>query len=211
MKWFALKTLGGIFLIFGLIYMTMVFTHRVSFLVYITWCMFLAFGGVGLFLYADRIKANQVKSGFIGIVSGLLLWSFIGEFLAALDWIVIADWRFSPVLLLSIFFFIFLFIRGYLPNYALFTSGHFLIIWLLHSIMVFEIHILGKSQYPSVHLSTFITAGIFLIIASFSAWRMFNARSKMACMVWTIATLLFGWSFLEFIWAWRILPGPYSL
>ncbi|GAH01847.1 unnamed protein product, partial [marine sediment metagenome] len=95
-----------------------------------------------------------------GILSGLALWGFLGEYLEHLGWFNLASWHYLPALLILTFFITFLLKKEYLPIRFGFAFGHFLGIWALHMLMITQFELLGKTHwltYPSAIVIGIIT------------------------------------------------------
>jgi len=80
-----------------------------------------------------------------GILSGLTLWGFLGEYLEHIGWLDLAHWHFAPALIILAFIVIFLIKRKYLPARFGFCFGMFLCIWGLHMLMINQFELLGKN------------------------------------------------------------------
>ncbi|RKX68762.1 hypothetical protein DRP43_05155, partial [candidate division TA06 bacterium] len=141
---------------------------------------------------------------------GISLWGFFGEFLEDADLYVkdatveIAHWNFLPILFFVIF--LFLNLRKYLSIPIQFSLLSFLLIWILHFIMIFQLEVLSRT-----HLSTYIMCGIFAFLTGFSVYKVRRSKSINLIMFWSYFGLLTAWSVLEYIWGWRLIPGPYSI
>jgi hypothetical protein len=141
-----------------------------------------------------------------GILSGLALWGFLGEYLEHLGWLDIAHWHYLPFLLILTFIIIFITVRRYLPARFGFSFGFFSGIWGLHMLMITQFEILGKT-----HWITYLSAGLFTIMAIFSYFRIRKTKTVNQKMVWALVLLLSSWTVLEYLWGWRVIPGPYSI
>lgn len=212
MRKMAFKTLFTVLIFFGMIYMLLVFANRWGKIPYFIAGVSLAFVGIVLILYADRLKNDLYKSNTLAVLASISLWGFIGEFLENADLYIphasieIAHWNYLPILFLSILMFSYLLKRRYLPVFLLFFFGSFLGIWVLHYIMILELEI-----FSSTSLIAYSTFFVFLIATIFSAYKMIRSDTTNQSMAYALATLYLGWSLLEFIWIWRLIPGPYSL
>jgi hypothetical protein len=116
----------------------------------------------------------------------------------------IADWNFLPILILAIL--ISLQIRQSIPIFVRFFMISFLLIWSMHFIMIFQFEILSRT-----HWSTFVMCGIFLLLAVISIIKARKSLSVYSIMFWSYFGLLSAWSILEYVWGWRLIPGPYSI
>lgn len=210
MKSISIKTFTSTFAFFVFTYMLLVIANRVGKIPYFFAGIVLLFTGITLFLRSEKIKENAFKRNLCGIFSGISLWGFLGEFLENADMYVkdatveIAHWNFLPILLLMSF--LFLDLRKHLPLSVQFSLGSFLLIWTLHYIMVFQFQVLGQT-----HFTTYIMCGIFVFLTGFSVNKAKTNKSINSIMFWTYFGLLTAWSILEYIWGWRLLPGPYSI
>ncbi|OYD15055.1 hypothetical protein CH330_06715, partial [candidate division WOR-3 bacterium JGI_Cruoil_03_51_56] len=57
----------------------------------------------------------------------------------------------------------------------------------------------------------FLAAAVFIGGVILSVLRLRRVRSTGAAMAWGLALLLLAWAVLEYVWAWRLIPGPYSI
>lgn len=158
------------------------------------------------FWMSEGHKANSAAANQWGIISGLALWGFLGEYLEHLEWLDIASWHYLPALLILSFFSILLLRKEYLPIRFGFALGHFLGIWALHMLMITQFELLGRT-----HWITYPTALVIGILALFSYIKIRRAKSIDQKMVWSLGLLLTSWTVLEYVWAWRLIPGPYSI
>lgn len=146
------------------------------------------------------------------ILASISLWGFMGEFLENANLYInhasieIAHWNYLPVLLIFILMFIYLLKRKYLPVFLQFFYGSFLGIWTLHYIMIFELEVFSITS----HITHF-TFGVFLVATILPGYKMTKSDGINESMAYALAALYLGWSLLEFIWIWRLIPGPYSI
>lgn len=210
MERIGIKTFFPTLIFFGFSYMLLVFTNRAGEIPYLFAGFVLLIIGIFLFLRSEKIKENAFKSNLLAIFSGISLWGFFGEFLENANLYIkdatieIAHWNFLPILLLAIF--LFLNLRKHLPISIQFSLVSFLLIWTLHYIMIFQLEVLSRT-----HLSTYIMCGIFAFLAGFSVYKVRRSKSINLTMFWSYFGLLTAWSVLEYIWGWRLIPGPYSI
>lgn len=210
MERIGIKTFFSTLIFFGFSYMLLVFTNRAGNIPYLFAGFVLLIIGIFLFLRSEKIKENTFKSNLLAIFSGISLWGFFGEFLENANLYIknatleIAHWNFLPILLLAIF--LFLNLRKHLPISIQFSLVSFLLIWTLHYIMIFQLEVLSPR-----HLSTYIMCGIFAFLAGFSVYKVRRSKSINLIMFWSYFGLLTAWSVLEYIWGWRLIPGPYSI
>lgn len=191
---------------FGASYMAMVFADRAGAVPYAILGMVL-FGLVGFsWVMCERTRSNPAQSNMWGILCGLWFWAFVGEVMENLGWADIASWHYAPVLILLITGFMFVALRRYVPERFLFAGGHFLGIWSLHMVMIAQLELLGR-----LHWSTYPAAAVFIGASLFAVLRLRRARTTGPAMAWGVALLLFAWTVLEYVWAWRLIPGPYSV
>ncbi len=191
---------------FGSLYILLVFSSRYSQTSYHIIGGLLAVFSIFAFVTSEGHKSNSTAANQWGIISGLALWGFLGEYLEHLEWLDIAHWHYLPALLILAFFTIFLLKKEYLPVRFGFASGHFLGIWILHMLMITQFGLLGKT-----HWITYPTAVFIAIFALFSYVKIRRAKSIDQKMVWSLVLLLTSWTVLEYVWAWRLIPGPYSI
>ena len=209
--------------------MTLVFTNRAGYIPYLFAGFILLFVGIILFLKSIRLvqssRLNHSDSGntvpvlddkkifysnLLAIISGVSLWGFFGEFLENADLYIkgatieIAHWNFLPVLVLMIF--IFLNLKKHLPVPVQFSLSSFLLIWSMHYIMIFQYEVLSR-----IHFTTYIMCGIFLFLTGLSIYKVRKNEQINSVMFWSYFGLLTAWSVLEYIWGWRLIPGPYSI
>ena len=229
MKNIGLKTVIFTLLFFGFTYMLLVFTSRAGNVPYLFAGFILLFIGIILFLKSIQlvqssrlnhlINSNAVPvlddkkvfySNLLAIISGISLWGFFGEFLENADLYIkdatieIAHWNFLPVLLLIIF--LFLNLRKYLPVPVQFSLSSFLLIWSMHYIMIFQYEVLSRT-----HFTTYIMCAIFMILTGLSIYKARKNKQIHSVMFWSYFGLLTAWTVLEYIWGWRLIPGPYAI
>ncbi|MCK4654846.1 MAG: hypothetical protein KAU01_10420 [Candidatus Cloacimonetes bacterium] len=233
MKNIGLRTVLYTLLFFGFTYMLLVFTSRAGNIPYLFAGLILL--GLGIYLYFKSIQLVQspIKSGtrlnhpvnntvsvldekknfysnLMAIISGISLWGFFGEFLENADLYIkdatieIAHWNFLPVLVLIIF--LFLNLRKYLPIPVQFSLSSFLLIWSMHYIMIFQYEVLSRT-----HITTYIMCGVFLILTGLSVYKARKGKQINSIIFWSYFGLLTAWSVLEYIWGWRLIPGPYLI
>ncbi len=206
MKNTAFKTFLITFICFGGLYVLLVLSSRYSQTSYHIIGTLLAVFSIFAFVMSELQKEKPVIANQWGILSGLALWGFLGEYLEHLGWLDIASWHYLPALLILTFFTIFLLKKTHLPVRFGFAFGHFLGIWTLHMLMITQFELLGKN-----HWSTYPTAVFIGIVALFSYIKIRRAKSIDQKMVWSLVLLLTSWTVLEYIWAWRLIPGPCSI
>ena len=234
MKNIGLKTVIFTLLFFGFTYMLLVFTSRAGNVPYLFAGFILLFIGIILFLKSIQLVQSPIKSGtrlnhpinsntvpvlddkkvfysnLLAIISGISLWGFFGEFLENADLYIkdatieIAHWNFLPVLVLIIF--LFLNLRKYLPVPVQFSLSSFLLIWSMHYIMIFQYEVLSRT-----HFTTYIMCGIFVFLAGLSIYKARKSKQINSIMFWSYFGLLTAWTVLEYIWGWRLIPGPYAI
>jgi hypothetical protein len=190
--------------------MLLVFTNRAGNIPYLFAGFILLFVGIILFLKSQKNTENSFISNLLAIISGISLWGFFGEFLENADLFIknasieIAHWNFLPVLVLMIF--LFLNLRKYLPIPVQFSLSSFLLIWSMHYIMIFQYEVLSRT-----HFTTYIMCGIFVILTGLSIYKARKSKHINSIMFWSYLGLLCAWSVLEYIWGWRLIPGPYLI
>jgi hypothetical protein len=191
---------------FGVTYMLLVFTSRWNQAAYAAAGILTGIAAVVSFILAEVKRRQEFASNMWGILAGLFLWGFVGEFLEAIGWVVIANYHLFPVLLIAGFFLVFLVVRKQLADRFAFAFGLFAGIWGLHMWMIYQFEHLSPT-----HWSTYPSAAIAGVGAVISFTLMARAKKTSAKMAWAIAGLLLGWTVLEYVWGWRIIPGPYSI
>ena len=210
MKNIGLKTVIYTLLFFGFTYMLLVFMSRAGNIPYLFAGFILLFVGIILFLQSQKNTENSFMSNLLAIISGISLWGFFGEFLENADLYIkdatieIAHWNFLPVLVLMIF--LFLNLRKYLPIPVQFSLSSFLLIWSMHYIMIFQYEVLSRT-----HFTTYIMCGVFVILTVLSTYKARKSKQINSVMFWSYFGLLTAWSVLEYIWGWRLIPGPYAI
>ena len=210
MKKIGLKTILFTLVFFGFTYMLLVFTNRAGRVPYIFAGCILLVLGIYLFYKSQRIEENMFLSNLLAIFSGISFWGFFGEFMENADLYIkdatveIAHWNFLPILLFMIF--LFLYLRKYLLIPIQFSLASFLLIWTLHYIMIFQFEVLSRT-----HFSTYFICGIFVLLLGFSIYKVKVSEEINSKMFWSYLGLLTAWSILEYIWSWRLIPGPYSI
>lgn len=206
MKNLALKTFLITLIFFGSVYILLVFSSRYGPVVYSIFGILLAAFSVLAFAMSTSYREKPALANQWGIISGITLWGFLGEYIEHQGWLDLAHWHYSPVLLILTFFTIFPLNRRYLPTRFGFCFGLFLSIWGLHMIMITQFELLGKN-----HWVTFPTAVLMVIILFFSYIKIRNAKSVSQKMAWVLVLLLSSWTILEYLWGWQVIPGPYSI
>ena len=207
------KRMGLILLIFGGLYMSLVAVYRISdrlsgrvgFLLGIAALVILSVLYIYFFFKTSNSR-DIVKSSWYGIISGLFLWGVLGELLEHLNILVIAEWNYFPLILLFVFLTLFFAVKKYIPTGIIFSLGHFTGIWLCHAIMIFQFEHLSRT-----HFSTYIAATIFLLLTLFFGYRMVKAKTDVGNLAYSLITVLSAWTVLEYIWGWRLIPGPWSI
>ncbi|KQC10741.1 MAG: hypothetical protein APR54_11700 [Candidatus Cloacimonas sp. SDB] len=229
MKNIGLKTVLSTLVFFGITYMLLVFTNRAGNIPYLFAGFTLLFVGIILFLQSIKsVQSSRLKhsdsgntvpvlyekekfySNLLAIISGISLWGFFGEFLENADiyikdaTIEIAHGNFLPVLILIIF--IFLNLKKHLPVPIKFSISSFLLIWSMHYIMIFQYEVLSRT-----HFTTYIMCCVFLILTGLSIYKAKKNKGINSIMFWSYFGLLCVWSILEYVWGWRLIPGPYAM
>lgn len=206
----ALNTVLLTLFFFGITYMLLVITSRTGKIPYLFAGLFLLGLGIYLFIISPKMKTNKFWSNLLAIISGISLWGFFGEFLENADLYIkdatieIAHWNFLPVLVLMIF--LFLNLRKHLPVPVQFSLSSFLLVWSMHCIMIFQYEVLSRT-----HFTTYIMCGIFVILTGLSIYKAKKKNDINSIMFWSYFGLLCAWTVLEYIWGWRLIPGPYSI
>jgi len=72
--------------------------------------------------------------------------------------------------------------------------------------MIFQFEVLSRT-----HFSTYIMCGIFVLLLGLSIYKVKVSEETNSKMFWSYLGLLTAWSILEYIWGWRLIPGPYSI
>lgn len=201
----GLKCLLFVLLGFAATYMALVGVYRLGTMA--TIIMGLVFLGWGIAFLFFSITISDVRKGnYYGIFSGLFLWAVLGEVVEKLGGIAIAKWQMFP-LLGGFTFLIALFgIKGYLPTGLIFSLGHFNTVWLLHFVMINQFELMGRTSWI-----TYPSCAIFALLVIIFGYRMARAETDGENMAYSLALLLVGWTVLEYIWGWRLLPGPWML
>jgi hypothetical protein len=201
----GLKTLVLILSVFAGTYGSLVGIYRLE-----NWVVFLF--GLVLFFFALWLVLksigglNERMSNYFGIFAGIFLWAFLGEVVEHMGVLEIARWHFFPLLITFTLFTILVAIKEYLPNGLLFSLATLNSIWFLHLIMVNQYELLGRC-----HFSTYLSCALFLLLSIFFGFRMIKARGISENMAYSLYLLLSAWTVLEYIWGWRLIPGPWML
>ncbi|HHE37484.1 MAG TPA: hypothetical protein ENL20_02800 [Candidatus Cloacimonetes bacterium] len=210
MKNIGLKTVLSTLGFFGVTYMTLVFTNRAGKVPYLIVALFLLGFGIYAFIKSQKIEDNKFISNFLAIISGIAIWSFVGEFMENANMFIenssvkIAHWNFLLILLLAIF--VFLQIRKSLNLSVQFSLSSFLLIWSMHYIMIFQFEVLSPT-----HFSTYIMCGMFVVLTALAILKTRKNSNINSVMFWSYLGLLTAWNILEYIWGWRLIPGPYAI
>ncbi len=169
--------------------------------------MGLIFLGLGItFLFFSITTSDTRKGNYYGIFSGLFLWAVLGEVVEKLGIIAIAEWQMFPLLALFTFLIALIGIKRYLPAGLLFSLGGFNAIWLLHFVMVNQFELGGETSWI-----TYPSCAIFILLVILFGYRMTRAETDNENMAFSLALLLTSWTVLEYIWGWKLLPGPWML
>ena len=167
----------------------------------------LIFLGLGITFLLLSINCPDVRRrNYYGMFSGLFLWAVLGEVIDKLGILGIAQWRMFPLLGGFTFLVVLFGVKKYLPTGLLLSLGGFNAIWFLHFVMVNQFELMGRTSwitYPSC-------VGFALLAIPFGH-RMVKAGTDTENMAYSLALLLSGWTVLEYIWGWRLLPGPWML
>ncbi len=210
MKNIGLKTVLSTLGFFGVIYMILVFSNRAGKVPYLIVGLFFFAFGIFTFIKSQKILENQFLSNLMGIISGIAIWGFIGEFMENGNLYIpyatveIANWNFLPILLLAIF--VFLQIKKDLKIPVQFSLSSLLMIWSMHYIMIFQFEVLSRT-----HFTTYIMCVVFLFLTGLSIYKVREKKQINSTMFWSYFGLLTAWSVLEYVWGWRLIPGPYSI
>ncbi|MCD4829901.1 MAG: hypothetical protein K8R90_10775 [Candidatus Cloacimonetes bacterium] len=210
MKNIGLKTVVSALLFFGFTYMLLVFTNRSGNIPYLIAGLILLFVGIVLFILSQKDAENHFRSNLFAIMSGVALWGFFGEFLENADMYIkgatleIAHWNYLPVLIFVIF--VFLNVRRRLSVPVQFSLSSFLMIWSMHYVMIFQYEALSRT-----HFTTYIMCGVFLLLTALAVYKARKSEQIHSIMFWSYFGLLTAWSVLEYVWGWRLIPGPYSI
>ncbi len=191
--------------VFGGTYMTMVMVYRLGTAPIVVMAAVMLALAIAL-LFGSLSAAATVKSIYCGIFSGLLLWGVLGEACEKLGAAQMAQRQMLPLLGGFTFLVVLLAVKKYLPAGLLFCLGHFNAIWLLHFVMINQVTFFGVA-----HWTSYLACGVFALLAVFSGRQMARARTDAVNMAYSLSLLLTGWTVLEYVWAWRLLPGPWKL
>ncbi len=201
----GLKCLLFVLLGFTGTYMALVGVYKLGTMAIII--MGLIFLGLGIAFTFFSITISDVrKSNYCGIFSGLFLWAILGEVVEKLSIIAVAQWRMFPLLGGFTFLVVLFGIKKYLPAGLLFSVGGFNAVWFLHFIMVNQFELMGRTSWI-----TYPSCVSFALLAILFGYRMVKARTDSENMAYSLALLLSWWTVLEYIWGWRLIPGPWML
>ncbi len=191
---------------FGATYMLLVFSSRISSELYSAVGILFAVMAPAALVLSGRRKFSIFARNMFGIVSGLLLWGFFGEFMEVRSHLVIADTQYLPVLIVLIVMLIVMLLQNGLRKSYGFAFGHFTGIWSLHMWMIYQYEHLSRT-----HWSTYMSAGVALALGILAVFLIGKIRRTGRKMALSLASLLLFWTVLEYIWGWRLIPGPYSI
>ena len=186
--------------------MLLVFSSRISSEFYSVVGVLFAIMAPAALVLSGRRKFNTFTRNMFGIISGLFLWGFIGEFLEVRSHLVIADSSYLPILLVLVSMLVVILLQNGIRKSYGFAFGHFAGIWGLHMWMIYQYEHLSRT-----HWSTYASAGAALtlgILAVLLSGKTHRTSRKMAL---SVASLLLFWTVLEYVWGWRLIPGPYSI
>ena len=201
----GLRCLLSVLLVFAATYMALVGIYRFGTMA--TIIMGLILLGLGIaFLFFSITTSDTRKGNYFGIFSGLFLWAVLGEVVEKLGGIAVAEWQMFPLLGWFTFLIALLGIKRYLPTGLLFSLGHFNAVWFLHFVMINQFEFMGRTSWI-----TYPSCAIFILMAILFGYRMTRAKTDSENMAYSLALLLIGWTVLEYIWGWRLLPGPWML
>lgn len=158
------------------------------------------------FLFKAINHTNERSGNYYGVLSALCVWGTLGELSEHLLLFDLAGYTMFPLLAAFTFFVILLGVKRYLPNGFMFMLGFFNINWLCHSIMIAQYDLMGRSSWI-----TYPSCAIFLALTIFFAYKMKKSTGDSMNMAYALGTLICAWSVLEYIWGWRLIPGPYSI
>jgi hypothetical protein len=193
-------------LVFSALYGGLVAVYRLGGMVEAMIAMAVLSGLAIFFLFKALKNTNERTSNYYGVLSALCVWGTLGELSEHLLLFDLAAYTMFPLLAAFTFFVIFLGVKRYLPNEVMFMLGFFLINWLCHSIMIAQYDLLGRSSWI-----TYPSCAIFLVLTVFFAYKMKKSTGDSMNMAYALLTLICAWSVLEYIWGWRLIPGPYSI
>ena len=206
MRRIYLKTFLITLAAFGATYMLLVFSSRISSELYSAVGILFAVMAPAALVLSGRRKFSIFARNMFGIVSGLLLWGFFGEFMEVRSHLVIADTQYLPVLIVLIVMLIVMLLQNGLRKSYGFAFGHFTGIWSLHMWMIYQYEHLSRT-----HWSTYMSAGVALALGILAVFLIGKIRRTGRKMALSLASLLLFWTVLEYIWGWRLIPGPYSI
>jgi hypothetical protein len=186
--------------------MLLVFSSRISSELYSVVGILFAIMAPAALVLSGRRKFSTFARNMFGIVSGLFLWGFIGEFLEVRNHLIIADSSYLPVLLVLVSLLVIMLLQNGLRLSYGFAFGHFAGIWSLHMWMIYQYEHLGKT-----HWSTYVSAGTALILGILAIYLSKKYRRTGRKMALSLTSLLLLWTVLEYVWGWRLIPGPYAI
>ncbi len=201
----GLKCLLFVLVIFGGTYLTLSMVYKLGTLATIIAGLVLSVLGVG-FLFGSISVTGRARRAYYGIFSGLFLWGVLGEVIERLGILAIADWQMFPILAFFTFLIVLFGIKKYLPAGLMFSLGHFNAIWFLHFIMINQFELMSRTSWV-----TYASCALFFLLAIFFGVKMTRAENISKNMAYSLALLLTSWTVLEYLWGWRILPGPWMI
>ncbi|MCD4708261.1 MAG: hypothetical protein K8S62_11055 [Candidatus Sabulitectum sp.] len=191
---------------FGGLYMLLVFSERISYDLYdiVGWGTGLI--SVAALMLTSRKGWSRFTANMQGIVSGLFLWGFIGEFMEVKYGLVVAASSFLPILAVFVILFVVVRRGKQLAIPTAFAAGHFLGIWGLHMWMIYQFEHLSRT-----HWSTYLSAAVALLFGTAAVILGKKSEKLNRKMALALTALLLLWTVLEYVWGWRLIPGPYSM
>ena len=194
-----------VLVIFLVTYMGLVFTYRVD--GYAVMIVGVIFGVLGMLLFVASAKTGGNRTrNYCGIFSGIFLWAAVGEVAEHMGMFDLASWQMWPLLGVTIFVTLVLSLGHYIPVGMRFAMATFAAIWGLHFVMINEYEFMGRTSWI-----TYPSCAIFLLLAIVFGYRMTRTRREDENMGYALALLLTAWTVLEYLWGWRIVPGPWML
>ncbi len=163
----------------------------------------LFFLSASLLFYISVKEKDSVKGNYSGIFSGLFFWASIGELLESAGFVKVESWTNMPLYFAILLMFLMLWRNGQISASPAFGNAHFLAIWGLHAYMVNQYNLLGKT-----HWSTYPSAAIFALLSAYFVFKLGKSKRENEAMAYGLAALLTGWTVIEYMWGWGVIPGP---
>ncbi|UCG91885.1 MAG: hypothetical protein JSV97_12605 [candidate division WOR-3 bacterium] len=144
------------------------------------------------------------KHRFFPLVTGLLLWSVLGEITEHLGYGDIVSFK-NVFLLISILIFVYSLVRKkLLSEFLTIVIVFFVTIWSFHFVLINVFEGLGRT-----HVITYASSLIFLIIMVFAILKALRSYNRLVLTLQVIFISCSAWAIVEYLWAWNLVPKPW--